>query len=139
MIIRIQSPEKLMPLFTLDHDEDSDLPCKFTEWVQWVVGVCAEERVGIFADVNEKGKIESYIVAADNVSPPLTASIMIIYAWTKTRILDQGDIFKALSEWGISRGATTCTARTNIDEKLCNHYGFKTIARFIEKELVKEN
>ena len=135
MIKRIQSPDDLLPLFRLDHGEDADLPYSFEEWLQWLVAMCTDERLAIFADFNEEGRIVSYIVLGENISPPLTNSTIIIYAWTRKRVLDQVELFQAVDEWSISRGASVCNGKTNIPEEICNHYGFYTTHRFIEKRL----
>jgi len=147
MIKRLQSPEELVPLFRVDHGEDSELPCDLVEWVQFLVSVVTKridddttktklnERVAIFADINE-GEIDAYIVVADNVNPPMMCSVMILYVWTRKSFLENVELLKTAEEWGVSRGAVISVGRTNMEEKLCNYYGYRTVSRLVEKSII---
>lgn len=133
-IKRLTNAMDLMPIFKLDDNIEKDFPCNKSEWVQWLISIVQNERVNI--SVAFDGKIVlAYYILIDNINPPLQDSVMIVYLWSDNKIGIEvtKQLSKSAETWAKERGAKRITAKTTLPNKYLEMFGYKTVAKFVEK------
>lgn len=134
MIIKATKPEEVIPIIYVKDSIEEDIEISRDEWIQFLVEKVSDEKWGIWISRNDMGDINAYVVAVDNMHPPLTKSIMIVYVWSinhKALI----EIQEAGEAWGKLLGATKITAKTNEDDQVLKAFGYKVTSKFVEKTI----
>ncbi len=131
---RLKTIEEVAKLLGVQDDVGEYFPCGRGEWVQWLVSQADNERFAIWANFDEAGKIDSYIVALDNIEPPISDSLFIPYAWSVLGQEQNEQVLAEVVKWGKERGAKRIRAMAVDPEKL-EKYGFSKRAEIMELEI----
>ena len=139
MIKKATVPADLKGLLVLEDDVEKYIPCTRTEWVQWLVQVLENklDKVGIWVEHNEEGKVIGYAVALDAVILPISKTVAVIYTWAKSGRQVVKDGLALIEEWAIDAGAEDLTIATEMP-RLFIPYGFlEHPGKVMHKRLVK--
>lgn len=138
MIKRLTTAEDISMLFDLKDDSEIQFPCGRHAWMQWLTEQAANPKVGIWATVEQNQAI-GYIVAIDNVMPPISDSVSLLYIWYSWKPIKRKDtqnLIRTIEDWGREIGAkqviTVLTESQSIHAKIS---GFKVSGQIFIKEL----
>ena len=122
-IERITEPEQVASLLRFEDNAEDCFPCDRGEWIQWLMKAVVSPKMLIIRVV-ENGQTTGYLVAQNQVSPPLTDSVYVIYSYSPKNVEKNKEALESLKEWSIECGAKKIKFDTKniLAHKL---YGFK--------------
>ena len=136
MIIKLDTPDKIMLLLKVEDTVEEMYKCSRGEWIQFLISIIQSPNIMILASVDKDNIINSYTIVQNAIAPPLSNSVHIIYAFSSNN-KDNIEIFNTIKNWALSLGAKkiTATSKLNVLDKI-KKYGFiETDYRILEFEL----
>lgn len=138
MIKQLKTPDDISILFKLPDDIEKQLPCNRSEWIQWLVENVSNPRIGIWANI-EQDQANGYIVAINNVMPPVSNAIGLLYIWYSWNPLKRKATRKLVGiteDWGREAGAKRIITAMAPDQMIhAKINGFETIGQLVVREL----
>ena len=134
MIKKLETAEELAGLLAVKDDVEKFFPCSHGEWVQWLVGQADNSGLAVWASLDEQNKIDSYIVVVNNVRPPISRHLAILYVWSGLGADKNAAVLEEIKDWGKSMGAVSIRAIVP-EPRAYAKYGFKTEKAVIELKL----
>ena len=110
-MIRRLEPQDIAQILQLEDDNlEKILPCEKGEWVQWLMSNAKNERLLIVGRLNED-QLLSYCVVVNNVFPPISDSVCILYMPEK--VIGDKEIKEKIMEWAMESKAKTVIFQCN--------------------------
>jgi len=94
------------------------------EVIQFLCQCLEQENPNVAVWINDDNGINAYIVAINNVQPPVADYVFIPYAYCKAGSAIGTEIFRAVTEWARELGARAIQMATKLPEHFAR-YGFK--------------
>jgi len=104
MTIKKLEVEEIAGIMQLEDNIAESFPCEKGEWVQWLISNVENPRVLIIGNIIG-GEIKSYLVALDNVFPPLSIQVNILFFYSRGDMEQNMEIINMLNNWAKKRGA----------------------------------
>lgn len=124
MIKRLTEPNDIAKLMKFSDNVEEVFPCSRGEWVQWLMGNCANDGLFVMAVIDDREEITGYLVARNQVLPPLSDCVYVKYAYLPGNIQENEPVKDELVKW-----AKNCKARRIIltakDADALKPYGFE--------------
>jgi hypothetical protein len=133
-IKRLETVEEYVRLMTVKDDVEKHFPCSHSEWVQWLVSHQRDTKLAIWANF-EGGAITGYIVAYDEIVPPIIDSVSLLYVWSDLGAKANREVLELIKDWARSCGARSIRMGTRKEPRLFKKYGFKEYAIMMELTL----
>jgi len=134
MIKRIQTPHDVVMFHALNDEIEEHFPCDKTAWIQWLTERSDNPNYLILANVNSHDQIDAYVVAFNNVNPPLQDFVAVIYMWAPN-LNALFEIARMGEAWALAQGASKIVAKTDLDDKFLTAFGYKQTAKYVEKKI----
>jgi len=104
MSIKKLEVEEIAGIMQLKDNFMESFPCEKGEWVQWLISNVENPRVLIVGNVID-GEIKSYLVALDNVIPPLSVQVHILFFYSGGDMEQNMAMINMLNNWAKEKGA----------------------------------
>lgn len=123
-LIRLDTPELVALLVTAEDNVAEALSCDRDAWIQWLVENAAQPGLWVLAAVDEARQVRGYIVALDNVHPPLGDAVQVLYACSAGDMATNRAALEMLTAWARECGAKRVRFVTK-DPAVHQVYGFR--------------
>lgn len=136
MIIKLDTPEKIVKILSIEDIAEEMYKCTKGEWVQFLMSIFQSPNVLVLASVDSEENILGYTIVQNAIIPPISNSVHIIYAYSPGNE-DNAEAFAMIKNWALSLGADKITATSKIAvlDKI-KKYGFtETDYRILELPL----
>ena len=120
-----ETVENIVELYSIKDDPVQEvIGCECGEWIQWLVEQrkLKNDRIVTFI-AKDENSICGYIVICDEILPPISNVIFILYAYSNINFVENKELFGEIKDWAKEKGATTLMAITKTPE-LLKRYGF---------------
>ena len=101
------------------------------------------DNIRVWID-REEGIINGYVAAINNISPPISDSVLIYYIWVenKNKFVDGSysnqsletakELINQVKLWSLDIGANCVVGNTTVPKRIYEMFGFKEVQRFVE-------
>jgi len=135
MIIKLDTPDKIMLLLKVEDTVEEMYKCSRGEWIQFLISIIQSPNIMILASVDKDNIINSYTIIQNAIVPPLSNSVHIIYNFS-LEDKENNEMFNTIKNWALSLGADRITMTTKIDILNFEKYGFiETGYKILEVEI----
>lgn len=141
MIELLTDQQDVLKFVYLDDKIESMLNMSKSTWIQWLQESINDERIRTW--INKEGdQVNGYVVAINNIMPPLSNSIVLEYIWVENKIVNgmyarssiliAQNLIEEVKKWVRELRADGIIGKTTLPEAIYELFGFKETARFIE-------
>jgi hypothetical protein len=110
-------------------------PCDRGAWIQWLTRAVASEKTFCMQILEPDKSVSGYVVAVDQVMPPLSDCVFVLYSYSEKNFRDNERVLEALKAWAAGCGAKRIRFTTDnvMAHKL---YGFRETGRVVMEMVI---
>lgn len=135
-IERVTEPGQVVRLLKFNDNVTDGFPCSRGAWIQWLTRAVASEKTFCVQILEPDRSVSGYLVAVDQVKPPLSDCVFVLYSYSEKNFRTNERVLDALKAWSAERGARRIRFTTNnvMAHKL---YGFHETGRVVMEMVIE--
>ena len=105
MIKRLTEPHEIVEIMKIEDNVEALFPCSRSEWVQWLMRAVLDNNLLILGSYNENNDLDGYAIARNNIFPPLSDHVYIMYVYAPKMLKDLDEGIRMIEAWAKKLGA----------------------------------